>query len=111
MSRFDGWEKPSTPIGQSGQMIESFAELRSRREKADADIEAWAARLQPAWLEGDLAWFSQATGRERRWNRGQLVVHLFNHQTHHRGQVHAMLTALGRDPGDTDLPLVVSPDG
>jgi uncharacterized damage-inducible protein DinB len=111
MSRFDGWEKPSIPIGQSAQMIESFAELRSRREKTDADIEAWAARLHPTWLEGDLAWFSQASGRQRQWNKGQLVVHFFNHQTHHRGQVHAMLTALGRDPGDTDLPLVLSPDG
>jgi dimethylsulfoniopropionate demethylase len=26
------------------------------------------------------------------------VVHFFNHQTHHRGQVHAMLTAPGRGP-------------
>lgn len=34
-----------------------------------------AARLQPAWLEGDLAWFSQASGRERKWNRVRLVVH------------------------------------
>jgi uncharacterized damage-inducible protein DinB len=25
-------------------------------------------------------------------------VHFFNHQTHHRGQVHAMLTAAGRGP-------------
>jgi uncharacterized damage-inducible protein DinB len=33
-----------------------------------------------------------------------LVVHLFNHQTHHRGQVHALLTSMGVDPGVTDLP-------
>ncbi|WP_338420759.1 DinB family protein [Pontivivens ytuae] len=32
-----------------------------------------------------------------------LVVHFFNHQTHHRGQVNAMLTAAGERPGDTDL--------
>jgi uncharacterized damage-inducible protein DinB len=31
------------------------------------------------------------------------VAHFFNHQTHHRGQVHAMLTAAGAQPGDTDL--------
>jgi uncharacterized damage-inducible protein DinB len=31
----------------------------------------------------------------------------FNHQTHHRGQVHAMLTAAGQETGDTDLLLVV----
>jgi uncharacterized damage-inducible protein DinB len=33
---------------------------------------------------------------------------LFNHQTHHRGQVHAMLTAAGEQTGDTDLFLVLS---
>ena len=37
----------------------------------------------------------------------ELVVHFFNHQTHHRGQVRAMLTAAGRQTGDTDLFLVV----
>jgi uncharacterized damage-inducible protein DinB len=31
------------------------------------------------------------------------VVHFFNHQTHHRGQVHALLTAAGERTGDTDL--------
>jgi uncharacterized damage-inducible protein DinB len=39
--------------------------------------------------------------------RGFLVAHLLNHQTHHRGQVHAMLTACGQVTGDTDLFLVV----
>jgi uncharacterized damage-inducible protein DinB len=36
-----------------------------------------------------------------------LMVHFFNHQTHHRGQAHAALTMRGVDPGDTDLFLVV----
>lgn len=111
MSRFDGWERPPMPITQSAQIVESFEELCSRRKKADADIEAWAARLDASWLDADLTWFSQAAGREFQWNRGRLVVHFFNHQTHHRGQVHAMLTALGHDPGDTDLPLVIPRNG
>ena len=42
-----------------------------------------------------------------RRRKGKLLVHFFNHQTHHRGQVHAMLTACGQDTGDTDLFLVV----
>ena len=33
----------------------------------------------------------------------QIVSHVFNHQTHHRGQVHAMLTAAGATLGATDL--------
>ena len=39
--------------------------------------------------------------------RGILVAHFFNHQTHHRGQAHAMTTAAGEQTGDTDLPLIV----
>ena len=35
-----------------------------------------------------------------------LVTHLFNHQTHHRGQVHCMLTQAGERPSDTDLPFM-----
>ena len=34
-------------------------------------------------------------------------MQIFNHQTHHRGQVHAALTALGESTGDTDLPFVL----
>jgi len=38
MSRFDGWERPATPIKQSDHMLEDWAELRAAREKADNDI-------------------------------------------------------------------------
>jgi uncharacterized damage-inducible protein DinB len=107
MSRFDSWEKPAVPIKQSAMMIEDFDELRAQRIKADADIEAWAARVDGAWLAEDLVWFSGAAGREMRRAKDKLLVHFFNHQTHHRGQVHAMLTACGQDTGDTDLFLVV----
>ena len=107
MSRFDGWAKPDVPIKQSAGMIEDFAELRARRVKADADIEAWAGRIDDAWLAEDLVWFSGAAGREMRRAKGKLLVHFFNHQTHHRGQAHAMLTACGQQTGDTDLFLVV----
>src|SRR5882672_10606198 len=38
MSRFDNWERPSTPIKESDHLIEDWAELCARREKADSDI-------------------------------------------------------------------------
>jgi uncharacterized damage-inducible protein DinB len=107
MSRFDGWQKPEVPIKQSAEMIEDFGDLRARRIRADADIENWAGRVDSAWLAEDLVWFSGAAGREMRRAKGKLLVHFFNHQTHHRGQVHAMLTACGQETGDTDLFLVV----
>ncbi len=110
MSRFDAWPKPEVGIKQSAGMIDDFATLQARRATADADIIAWADRVDDAWLAEDLVWFSGAAGKEMRRPKGPLVMHFFNHQTHHRGQVHALLTACGQDTGDTDLFLVVPGD-
>jgi uncharacterized damage-inducible protein DinB len=107
MSRFDNWPKPDVPIKQSAAMIDDFATLQARRVKADADIIAWADRVDDAWLAEDLVWFSGAAQKEMRRQKAPLMVHFFNHQTHHRGQAHALLTACGQDTGDTDLFLVV----
>jgi uncharacterized damage-inducible protein DinB len=107
MSRFDRCERPTTPIKQSAQMIEDFAVLGAEREKADAAISRWAAKADEAWLAEDLTWFSGAAYREVRAPLRLLVTHFFNHQTHHRGQVHAMLTAAGQETGDTDLFLLI----
>jgi uncharacterized damage-inducible protein DinB len=104
MSRFDGWEKPAFAISDSARMVEPFEALRADRIEADAGIIEWAGRLDPAWLAGDLRWFSGIAQAERVRPCALLVMHLFNHQTHHRGQVHAMLTAAGAVPEPTDLP-------
>jgi hypothetical protein len=58
MSRFDNWPRPSTPIKQSDHFIEDFGELRAARDKADANISRWAAKVDEAWLAEDLVWFS-----------------------------------------------------
>jgi uncharacterized damage-inducible protein DinB len=107
MTRFDSWPKPPAAIKQSAELIGDFAELEAARVRADADISRWAARVEDAWLDEDLVWFSGAANREIRAPRRLLVTHMFNHQTHHRGQVHAMLTAAGQETGDTDLFLLV----
>ncbi|MGC2203629.1 MAG: DinB family protein [Stellaceae bacterium] len=107
MSRFDNWPKPGVAIKQSAGLIDDFAALHAEREKADAGISRWAAKVDDAWMNEDLVWFSGAAGREMRAQKGFLVTHFFNHQTHHRGQVHAMLTAAGQETGDTDLFLLI----
>lgn len=107
MARFAGWPKPAQPMAESVAMAADFPALHAARMEADAAILAWAAALDPAWLAGDMRWFSGAAQREITAPRATLVTHMFNHQTHHRGQVHAMLTAAGERTGDTDLFLVV----
>jgi uncharacterized damage-inducible protein DinB len=107
MSRFDGWPKPATPIKQSARMIADFAELAATRAEADAGIERWADKVDELWLGDDMVWWSGAANREVRAPKRLLVAHFFNHQTHHRGQAHALLTAAGQATGDTDLFLLV----
>jgi uncharacterized damage-inducible protein DinB len=109
MSRFAGWPKPATAIRESPQMIDDFAELGAARQEADAGIARWAENVDEAWLGGDMVWFSGAANREVCAPKRLLVTHFFNHQTHHRGQAHALLTAAGQATGDTDL-FVLVPD-
>ena len=47
--------------------------------------------------------FPGMLGREVAKPKALCITHMFNHGTHHRGQIHAMLTAAGATPGDTDL--------
>lgn len=107
MSRFDGWPTPAVGLKDSPNAFPDFASLRDARIDTDARIVAWAARVEAPWLDGTLTWFSGILQREVTREVSALVVHFFNHQTHHRGQVHAQMTAAGIDPGDTDLLLML----
>lgn len=106
LSRFAGTLKPSVPGTESARMIEAWEELVAERRVTDALIGDWAAGLSPDWLAEDLSWVSGISRRELTRPKALLVMHFFNHQTHHRGQAHAMLTAAGAKPGDTDLMLM-----
>lgn len=106
LSRLAGTPKPSVPGTESSRMIEAWDELVAERRVTDALIGDWAAGLTPEWLAEDLTWVSGISRRELTRPKALLVMHFFNHQTHHRGQIHAMLTAAGAKPDDTDLMLI-----
>jgi len=107
MARFAGWPKPPVPQQDSPRMIADWAALKAARVDLDARLIAWADTLTQDWLDGDLSWFSGSIQKDLVMNRGLLVTHMFNHQTHHRGQAHAILTGFGAKTGDTDLPFVL----
>jgi uncharacterized damage-inducible protein DinB len=107
MHRFDGWERPPVGIPGSPSWIAEWEALKAARVAADARIEAWAARLTEADLLGDLTWFSGAANREMTRPRWLLITHVFNHQTHHRGQAHALITRAGAQTAATDLPWAI----
>ena len=103
MARFDGAEPPQGQLEDSAELFDDWDKFRRLRASTDARIVDWASTLGDSGLQGDLLWFSRAAGRHVQRSTTLCVVHFFNHQTHHRGQIHAMLTAAGARPGDTDL--------
>jgi uncharacterized damage-inducible protein DinB len=107
LARFADGPKPHVDMGSSDRMYDDFAELKAQREETDAFMRRWAATVREDWLGTEMAWFSAVLQREVRAPVRLLVTHFFNHQTHHRGQAHALLTRAGEAVGDTDLFLVV----
>jgi uncharacterized damage-inducible protein DinB len=103
MSRFTDAPRPEGGISESVSLYPDWEPLRRERAAFDETIIGWADRLDSSWLEGELTWFSGAINREVTKPKWLLVTHVFNHQTHHRGQVHCMLTQAAGKPHDTDL--------
>lgn len=105
MSRFapDLAEKPPALVRQSPGNFPDWGDLKTRRLSFDETIIRWAEAMEPGWLDGDLVWYSGALQANTSKPKWVTVAHFFNHQTHHRGQAHAMLTAAGAKPDDTDL--------
>lgn len=102
MSRLSDWEDPKTGIPGSATLYNDWAELRRLRIAADMRFIRWADELSQSDAEGDLVYLS-TSGAEQTRKRSICLMQVFNHQTHHRGQIHAMLTAAGAKPDDTDI--------
>lgn len=109
ISRFDGGPSTDVSIPDSLDFMSSGADWAAERGRLDGRINEWASTVDTVDLVGDLHWYSGALGRDMVKPKAICVMQLFNHQTHHRGQVHAMLTAAGYKPNDTDLPFI--PEG
>jgi uncharacterized damage-inducible protein DinB len=103
MSRLTDMPVPKGGIPESVSLYPEWEPLRNARVALDDRIIGWAERLDEASLAGDLTWYSAVAKRELGKPKWLLVTHMFNHQTHHRGQVHCMLTQAGGKPHDTDL--------
>ncbi|WP_231024145.1 DinB family protein [Sulfitobacter mediterraneus] len=104
LSRFAGGDYPK--IENASQFIDLYPTISiwsSERFRCDKRIIAWADRLRQVDLTGELTWKSISMEEEVKTPLSLCITHYFNHQTHHRGQVHAMLTAAGQKAPVTDL--------
>lgn len=102
------WLRRLTGVGDAPDRMDAILadrleELRLVCEAENARVQAYVSSLSAVELDAsfDYATTSGARQCQPRWTA---LVHLFNHQTHHRGQAHAILTRLGmEDPPPLDL--------
>lgn len=102
MRRFTGRSLDGLSIPEA--LFDDFALMHQQRTALDRRIVDWVEGLTPEWLASDFRYYSLAyrgTFVRPAW---LLVAHMFNHGTHHRGQVTTLLMQAGIDPGVTDLP-------
>lgn len=106
MGRFTNNSFSVAAIGQ--ELYADFEELRVEREKMDQQILEWSIKLDPLWLRQPFEYTSNVDGKRRVLPASILVTHMFNHQTHHRGQITTLIKQLGYEPGVTDIPWLPS---
>lgn len=82
--------------------------LRSQRLQLDVAIETWLAAM-PADDPLRTMRYGNTKGVQREHPSWMALTHLFNHQTHHRGQVTTLLMQAGIDRGLTDLIALAMP--
>ena len=102
LGRFTG--EPCTVTAYGADMFDEFATLAREREITDTRILDWAGRLSADWLAGPIEYRAASDGKLRRAPAWIAATHLFQHATHHRGQLSTLLRQAGQDPGVTDLP-------
>jgi uncharacterized damage-inducible protein DinB len=72
--------------------------LLTARQAQDAEFVAWMDRIDTAWLAQPFTFVSGLgswKGKSYAGTHASTLTHLFNHQTHHRGQAHTALKLLG----------------
>ncbi|ASM72253.1 MULTISPECIES: DinB family protein [Roseobacteraceae] len=104
-------DAPELPLAQSAALTPTVAAWGAERFQVDGRLTIWADGLHNLDLAGGLTWFSGSVKTKVTRPFAECVVHMFNHQTHHRGQVHAMLTAAGQSAPVSDLFIMNTQNG
>ncbi len=101
LKRFTG--EGDAPTALDATLYAEFAKLRVARDAEDRRIQGWIDGLSEADLAGRFTYMTVTDMRTVSQRLAPALAHLFNHQTHHRGQTHAILTTLGKPAPSLDL--------
>ncbi len=101
LARFDGAPLPYKSLDE--EVCSDWDELKTERQRTDDAIDAYLNSLTQEKLAATLSVTALSTGRQFEMPLWIAVQQLFNHQTHHRGQVTALMEQAGLDCGVTDI--------
>jgi uncharacterized damage-inducible protein DinB len=101
MRRFTG--EGEAPDRLDAILFEDFAELRKARVVEDRRIESYIHGLDERALSGTFTYATITNPAKVEQRLCEALDHFFNHQTHHRGQAHCLLTAIAGGAPSFDL--------
>ncbi len=104
MRRFTGDGPIQTRLDEI--LFEDLSALGAARRDEDERIIAWVDRLSEADLAGVFTYTTLTRPAEISQPLAPALAHFFNHQTHHRGQAHTLLTIAGGRDAAPDLDLI-----
>jgi uncharacterized damage-inducible protein DinB len=106
MSRFAGGGNTTPPLNSI--LFDTFPELRSARATQDEEIESFFAKAGADFLNLQFSYVNNQ-GKDYVETVPVAVLHFFNHQTHHRGQVHLMMSQTDIKPPSLDMHRILNP--
>src|ERR1700726_4524786 len=101
MQRFTG--EGEAPDRLDAILFETFEQLRAAREAEDRRIVDFVEELDDLRIAGTIKYRRITSPEQFEQPMAPALAHWFNHQTHHRGQVHALLTGLVGQAPELDL--------
>ncbi|WP_346906594.1 DinB family protein [uncultured Roseibium sp.] len=102
------WMNRFTGTGETHKVLSDlphphFGDLRRERGAMDDRIADWVDTLDEETLEGLFSYVPVTNPKEVTQPLAPALAHFFNHQTHHRGHAHMILSVLGHEPPSLDL--------
>ncbi|WP_265515540.1 DinB family protein [Nitratireductor luteus] len=101
MKRFTG--EGDAPTRLDAILHDRLADLKAAREVEDARIEHYVGGLADAAFERTFSYRTIVQPATVTQRLSPALAHFFNHQTHHRGQAHTILSQLNQNPPSLDL--------
>ena len=110
------WMHRLTGVGDhpdklNATLFDDRPSLHAARVEEDSRIIGFVQGLEEPVFEEVLD-YRTLNGTPQRQRRREILAHLFNHETHHRGQAHAIITVLGvTEPDPLDLRIMLRDQG